>query len=242
MRIFAGECTTRFEGTRERLQRGWVVVLVKTDKTVLVHDATGYQPVAWLTRPDSLTIETDGRGFGLTARTDEQVLRVVSHTVSGRAVYPATRAGIPVGECPECAGPLVRTGGDVVCLGCAAGYSLPPGATVLDSTCEDCGLPEIRVARGDRFELCLDRACDPLDDHVRDRFDREWDCPDCGDDLRIVRAGGGLLAGCDAYPDCDTAFSISAGVVTDTCPCGLPVFDTAAGPRCLDGTCDRFGS
>ena len=238
LRIFAGECTTTFTGTRERTQRGHVVVVVKPDRTVLVHDADGYQPVAWLTRPDALTVESTADGFGLTARTDEQTLRVVSHDRAGSAAYPVSAAGVPVGTCPDCGGALVRTGGDVACLGCAARYSLPAGATVLEETCPDCGLPTMRVERGAAFELCIDRACDPLDEAVRERFDREWDCPDCGSDLRIVRRGSGLLAGCDAYPDCETAFRVPAGVVVDDCSCGLPVFETAGGRRCLDATCD----
>jgi DNA topoisomerase-1 len=235
MRVFAGECTTTFE---DRIQRGHVVVLVKPDRTVLVHDADGYQPVAWLTRPDSLTVEADDAGFGLTARTTERTLRVVSHSLAGRATYPVSEAGVPVGRHPETDGTLVRTRGTVVDLESDAEYPLVSGATVLEETCPDCGLPRMRVERGDAFEVCIDRACDPLDDAVRERFDREWACPDCGSDLRVIRRRGRLLLGCDAYPDCETAFTIPAGVVVDECACGLPVFETATGRRCLDGTCD----
>lgn len=248
VRVFAGDCTTTFEGPRERTQRGYVVVVVKPDKTVLVHDADGYQPVAWLTRPDSLTIETgtDG-GFSLTARTADQTLRVVSHRPTGRVDFPVGEAGVPVGECPDCArsesrsgGPLVRTGGDVLCLECGARYGLPAGATVLDDTCEACGLPRMRVERGDVFDLCVDVGCESLADAVRERFDREWECPDCGRNLRVRRYDGRLFLGCDGYPDCETAFSLPAGVVVGTCDCGLPVFEMATGRRCLDGTCDRY--
>ncbi|WP_089875583.1 endonuclease NucS domain-containing protein [Halogeometricum limi] len=240
IRVFAGDCTTTFEGSRARTQRGRVVVVVKPDRTVLVHDADGYQPVSWLTRPDSLTVETDSSGFGLVARTDEQVLRVRSHESSGWVEYPATEAGVPVGSHPRTGEPLVRTGGAVVGLDSDAEYRLPAGATVLDDACEDCGLPTIRAECGAVFELCVDRACESLDDAVRDRFDGEWTCPDCGSDLRIIRRGGRLLAGCSAYPDCETAFSIPAGVVVGECDCGLPVFETARGRRCLDGTCEAF--
>lgn len=236
--VLAGECTTTFEGSRDRTQRGHVVVVVKPDKTVLVHDADGYQPVAWLTRPEALTVETTPAGFGVTARTGDQTLRVVSHAMTGRAHYPVSPAGVPVGTCPDCDGALVRRAGEVSCLGCEAAYGLPAGAAVLEDRCGDCGLPRMRVERGAAFELCVDRDCDPLDDAVRERFDRAWACPDCGSDLRVLRRGG-LLAGCDAYPDCDAAFSIPAGVVVDDCGCGFPVFETASGRRCLDATCDR---
>jgi DNA topoisomerase-1 len=250
-RVFAGECTTRYErggegtATRERTRRGHVVVLVKPDRTVLVHDADGYQPVAWLTRPDSLTIEDedgdgDGDGgFGLTARTGEETLRVVSHAVAGRATYPVSAAGVPVGTCPDCGGSLVRAGGAVACLDCDARYGLPAGATVLDRRCPDCGLPLARVERGEAFEVCVDAGCDALADRVAARFDGRYDCPDCGRALRTVRARGRTFLGCAGHPDCETTFSIPAGVVVGDCACGLPVFETATGRRCVDPTCDR---
>jgi DNA topoisomerase-1 len=240
-RLFAGDCTTTFEGTRDRTTRGRVVVLVKPDRTVLVHDADGYQPVAWLTRPDSLSVEEDGSGFGLTARAGEQTLRVVSHDLAGRATYPVSAAGVPVGHHPETGEPLVRTAGHVVGLDSGVEYPLVASAEVLDEACDDCGLPLMRVERGAAFEVCVDRSCEPLDDAVRERFDGAWSCPDCDSPLRVLRRSG-LVAGCDAYPTCETAFSIPAGVVVDTCDCGLPVFETPTGRRCLDSTCDEFRS
>jgi len=277
IRVLAGECTTTFTGGRERVQRGHVVVVVKPDKTVLVHDADGYQPVAWLTRADSVTVEigpaaggagepvegVDGPagsnsgpdrradsdagvgssgprpGFGVTARAGDQELRVVSHRSAGWVRFPASAAGVPVGACPDCGGALVRTRGSVACLGCDRDHGLPDGGEVLDAACDDCGLPLVRVRRGAPIEVCLDRRCDPLVDRVRDLFDRTWTCPDCGADLRVIERGG-LLLGCDAYPDCETAFAFPAGPVVDRCGCGLPVFRTAGGRRCLDRTCDRF--
>ncbi|MFC7026681.1 endonuclease NucS domain-containing protein [Halomicroarcula sp. GCM10025324] len=235
-RVMAGQCTTVFEGSREREQRGDVLVVVKPDNTVLVHDAEGYQPVAWLTRAESVAVE-DGV---VTARDGEELLRVVAHEEHGSARFPASNAGVPVADCPHCPGTLVRTRGDVDCTACDASYGLPTDATVTGGRCDDCGLPTMRVERGAAFEVCLDRGCDSLDDRVNAAFDREWDCPDCEGDLRIIRRGG-LLAGCDTYPDCDTAFSVPSGLVVDDCDCGLPVFETAGGRRCLDSTCDRTG-
>jgi DNA topoisomerase-1 len=234
IRAFVGDCTVE---TDDRTHRGRVLVLVKPDRTVLVHDTDGYQPVAWLTRADSVAVEADD-GFGLIARLDDRTLRVTADRVR-RSVYPVTEAGVPVGTSPDTGGPLIRTGGAVVDLDAGTRYPLVAGATVLDDRCPDCGLPRMRVDRGAAFEVCIDRACDSPDDAVRERFDREWGCPDCGSDLRIIRRNGRLLAGCDAYPDCETAFTLPAGIVVDDCPCGLPVFETATGRRCLDGTCDR---
>ena len=239
VRVFAGDCTAIFEGTRERTQRGNVLVVVKPDRTVLVHDADGYQPVAWLTRPDELTIEEDGRSVGLTARTGEQTLRVASHELAGRATYPVTRAGVPVGSHPETDAPLIRADGAVRDLDTGREYPIPVGGTIDDGQCPDCGLPTVQVERGASFEICLDPACDPLLARVRGTFENEWTCPDCGSPMGIIRPNGGpILAGCRAYPDCETAFSIPSGVVTGTCGCGLPVFETERGRRCLDGGCD----
>lgn len=235
--VFAGECTTVYEGSERENQRGEVVVLVKPDDTVLVHDADGYQPVAWLTRADAVECTSDEDGFVITATAGDERLEVVSHVRHGFSQYSVSSAGVSVGNCPDCGRSLVRTGGEVTCLGCETRYGLPRRAAVLEETCF-CGLPTMRVERGEAFELCIDRSCESLDDAVRDRFDHEWDCPNCDGDLHILRRGG-LIAGCEQYPDCDTGFAVPAGVVTDTCDCGLPVFSTANGRRCLDSTCER---
>jgi DNA topoisomerase-1 len=217
--------------------RGRVVVVVKPDNTVLVHDADGYRPVAWLTRADSVSFDRDdgADGFTVTANTAERRLRVRAATTYGFGRYPASTAGAPVGDCPDCEAALVHRGGEVRCLGCEERYGLPAGAALDAGTC-DCGLPRMRVERGEPFELCIDRSCESLDVAVRERFDRVWDCPDCGDDLRVLRKGG-LLAGCDSYPDCEIGFAFPDGVLAGTCDCGLPAFETASGRRCLDATC-----
>ncbi len=236
-RILAGDCTVRFEGTRDRIQRGHVVVLVKPDRTVLVHDADGYQPVAWLTRPDDVTIEHDGAEFSLRAHADSQELLVTSNAACGFESFDVSDAGVPVGTCPDCAGPLVRVRGEIACLDCEESYGLPAGATVLDSECDDCGLPLMGVDRGERFECCVDYACESLSAVVRERFDEEWNCPDCGSPLRVRSPDGRIFLGCDDYPDCETSFSFPSGIVVDDYECGLPRFRTASGERCLDGGC-----
>ena len=232
-RVMAGDCTMITDGSNEREQRGDVVVVVKPDNTVLVHDAEGYQPVAWLTRADTVAIEAGT----VTARDGDELLRVVTHAEHGSARYPASAAGMPVGDCPNCPGTLVRSGGAVACTDCNDRYGVPSDATVTGGRCDDCGLPTLRAERGRTFEVCLDRDCESLDDRVKAAFDREWDCPDCDGDLRILRRGG-LLVGCERYPDCDTGFSLPTGVVVGDCDCGLPVFETGGGHRCLDATCD----
>lgn len=239
IRVIAGECTTKFEGPREREQRGHVVVVLKPDNTVLVHDAEGYQPVAWLTRPESLVVEREPAS--IRATDGDQRLRVLVHDEAGRVDYTGSRAGVPIGGCPDCEGSLVRAGDTVTCTRCEPEYSLPSGARLVEERCVDCGLPRVAVRRGESFEVCVDRRCEPLGEVVRERFDREWSCPACGSDLRILRRGG-LIAGCDRYPECETGFGLPAGVLEGACECGLPVFETATGRRCLDGSCERLES
>jgi DNA topoisomerase-1 len=233
-RVVAGECSIVHDRDTRSEYRGRVVVVVKPDDTVLVHDADGYQPVAWLTRADEVVLEA-GDTYRISARSGDERLRVVAHDEARVLRYPASAAGAPVGACPDCAGTLVRASGAVACTACDARYALPAAASVREETC-DCGLPRLRVERGVALDVCLDRACEPLADAVRERFDRAWDCPACGDDLRVIERGG-LLLGCDAYPDCEASFSFPAGIAEGTCDCGLPAFETGAGRRCLDSTC-----
>ncbi|WP_115864774.1 topoisomerase DNA-binding C4 zinc finger domain-containing protein [Halorussus litoreus] len=221
--VYAGECTTTFRADDEpQRQRGRVVVVHKPDGTVLVHDARGYQPVAWLTRANAVHRERgpDG-GFALVAVKDGERLRVESHGEGDHARHEGTSAGVHVGFCPDCTGCLVRARGAITCLDCPAEYGLPRDAAMLETTC-DCGLPRMAVERGARFELCVDRNCEELDAAVRERFDREWSCPDCGSDLRVLRERT-LFLGCDDYPDCEASFALPDRAVVGTCDCGLPL-------------------
>ncbi|MFT4957579.1 MAG: DNA topoisomerase-1, partial [Halobacteriales archaeon] len=59
-RVFAGDCTVIHDRDDRSEYRGRVVVVVvKADNTVLVHDAEGYQPVAWITRADVVACERE---------------------------------------------------------------------------------------------------------------------------------------------------------------------------------------
>ena len=238
-RVLAGDCTVRFDtgDAPPREQRGAVLAVVKPDDTVLVHDRDGYRPAAWLTRADAVTTRTDGDGAVIEAMEGDRHLRVICHDRHGLERWPATRAGAPVGTCPACDGALVRTPTVVECLGCDARHGVPRDATVLDEPCGTCGRPTMRVERGVAVVCCVDRACESLDDRVRESLDGAWDCPACGSPLRVLRRGG-LVAGCEAYPDCETSFAIPAGLVDGDCgTCGLPAFETSSGRRCLDAAC-----
>jgi DNA topoisomerase-1 len=235
IRTITGDCIVHANGRRDRTQRGRVHVLIKPDDTVLVHDADGYQPVAWLTRPAELSVTADPLWVVATDGDETLQIEAAEEGEVTLREHDASRAGIPVGDC-RCGGRLVRTSGEVACLDCETGFGLPGGASVIDETCE-CGLPKFSVDRGETFELCLDYDCGSLREAVTDRFDGEWNCPECGGALDILRRGG-LIAGCEAYPDCETGFAIPDGRVVDDCECGLPVFETASGRRCLDATCE----
>jgi DNA topoisomerase-1 len=243
LRAIAGDCTAVYDdGVDREEHRGRVLTVVKPDNTVLIHDVDGYQPVAWLTRADAVSVGGADADYVVVARSGDQRLRVAVHDEDAYVAWPATPAGVPVGPCPDCNptggdGTLVRAGGRVTCTACAADYRLPRDAVVRDARCS-CGRPRLRVERGAAFDVCLDRECEPLDDVVAAAFDREWDCPTCGNDLEILRRRG-LVAGCEHYDDCGTAFRFPTGIVIGECDCGLPAFDTPAGRRCLDGTCDR---
>jgi DNA topoisomerase-1 len=227
IRTAAGDCTVRFDGRRDRTVRGRVLVVIKPDDTVLVHDVDGYQPVAWLTRDPLWLVAIDG----------DETLRVTAEGDVTVTEHDATDAGVPVGRC-RCGGSLVRSSGTVACLECDERFPLPGGAAVQEATCGDCGLPRIRVERGEIFEVCLDYDCESLLSAVEARFDREWDCPECGGALEVLRRGG-LVAGCENYPDCETGFAVPDGTLVGNCGCGLPVFETASDRRCLDSGCDR---
>jgi len=150
--VIAGTCTTTFDGPdRDRRQHGEVLVVVKPDGTTLVHDAAGYQPVAWLTRPESVTVGPDT----VTATDGDQRLAVAVHDTHTRGQYPTTDAGVPVGGCP-CGGDLVRTRGSVICPDCGDRYDLPSGAVITDEECPECGLPACETGSGRR---CLDAGC-----------------------------------------------------------------------------------
>lgn len=233
IRVIAGRCTVRHEADRTTESVGDVVVLVKPDDTVLVHDAAGYRPAGWLTRADGVQVSISDGEFQLRAWSGDETLEVAGEDPS-IAEFPATAAGSTVGTCPDCGDALVRSGGTVTCLGCGAAYPLPRDATVTEDTCEDCGLPTIAVERGTDLEVCLDRDCEPIDAAVAAAFDGEWTCPTCGSGLEIERDRT-LGAAC---PECGTHYPIPSGTVAGTCSCGLPFFETDHGGRCLDPDCD----
>ncbi|MFB6136837.1 MAG: DUF91 domain-containing protein [Halobacteriaceae archaeon] len=238
IRVLAGDCTVRFADdatASDTTQRGRVLAVVKPDNTVLVHDAAGYRPAAWLTRADAVRTERDGEAVSLTATKGDQRIELASTGPARTARFDVSPAGDPVGEHPDCGGRLVRDGDGVHCVACGGTWRLPRDATVRDEPCPDCGLPTIAADRGVTFRVCLDRDCDSLDRAAAERFDGEWPCPDCETGMELRRRRG-LRAVC---PDCERTLLVPAGTVAGTCSCGLPRFAVDGDERCLDTGCDR---
>ncbi|MFB6095316.1 MAG: DUF91 domain-containing protein [Halodesulfurarchaeum sp.] len=232
IRVFAGRSTVTHEAAETSTREGELVTVIKPDNTVLVHDTDGYRPAGWLTRADSLRISRTGEQVELAATKDGERL-AVSIADAGFAEFPATPAGSRVGTCPSCQGTLVRRKSTVTCLCCGEQYRLPRDADVTDRACEECGLPRISVDRGASFEVCLDRACQSIDEAVAGQFDGNWSCPACETPLEIKRERR-LQAAC---PNCGEAYPVPTGVVDGECACGLPTVETPGGTRCLDPAC-----
>jgi DNA topoisomerase-1 len=146
--------------------------------------------------------------------------------VIGEQLYKSYRESRVVGKC-KCGGNLVlidspRSNSFVGCSGypeCKSTFSLPRGATILKTTCEECGLPMISFGKP-RQRACLDPKCGK--DGQEPSNEIVGLCPDCGKDL-IKRSGRyGEFIGCSAFPKCRYTRSLDepapdiSGVPTST--------------------------
>ena len=124
----------------------------------------------------------------------------------GEELYRSYRESRVVGKC-NCGQNLIlidRPKGStfVGCSGypdCKSTYSMPMGATVLKTTCEECGLPLISFGKP-RQRACLDPKCGKEDREPSNEI--VGVCPECGNDL-IKRSGRyGEFVGCSGFPKC----------------------------------------
>jgi DNA topoisomerase-1 len=124
----------------------------------------------------------------------------------GEELYKSYRESRVVGKC-KCGQNLIlidRPKGStfVGCSGypdCKSTYSMPMGATVLKTTCEECGLPLISFGKP-RQRACLDPKCGKEEREPSNEI--VGVCPDCGNDL-IKRSGRyGEFIGCSGFPKC----------------------------------------
>ncbi len=134
----------------------------------------------------------------------------------GQELYKAYRESMIVGEC-KCGKNLIlissRQGNPFVgCSGypeCKNTYSLPRGATILKTKCEECGLPMISFGKP-RQRACLDPKCGKEDQEPSNEVVGE--CPECGSEL-IKRSGRfGEFIGCKGFPKCRYTRSIEENV------------------------------
>ncbi|OPY22511.1 MAG: Reverse gyrase [Methanobacterium sp. PtaU1.Bin097] len=134
----------------------------------------------------------------------------------GQELYKAYRESMIVGEC-KCGKNLIlissRQGNPFVgCSGypeCKNTYSLPRGATILKTKCEECGLPIISFGKP-RQRACLDPKCGKEDQEPSNEVVGE--CPECGSEL-IKRSGRfGEFIGCKGFPKCRYTRSIEENV------------------------------
>ncbi len=124
----------------------------------------------------------------------------------GEELYKSYRESRVVGKC-KCGKNLIlidRPKGStfVGCSGypdCKSTYSMPMGATVLKTICEECGLPMISFGKP-RQRACLDPKCGKEDREPSNEI--VGVCPECGSDL-IKRSGRyGEFIGCSGFPKC----------------------------------------
>ena len=132
--------------------------------------------------------------------------------VIGEELYKSYRESRIVGKC-KCGKNLIlidspRGSAFVGCSGypeCKSTYSMPKGATVLKTTCDECGLPLISFGKP-RQRACLDPKCGK-DEHEPTN-EVVGKCPECENDL-IKRAGRyGEFIGCSGFPKCRYTRSI----------------------------------
>jgi len=134
----------------------------------------------------------------------------------GQELYKAYRESMIVGEC-KCGKNLILISSRqcnpfVGCSGypeCKNTYSLPRGATILKTKCEECGLPIISFGKP-RQRACLDPKCGKEDQEPSNEVVGE--CPECGSEL-IKRSGRfGEFIGCKGFPKCRYTRSIEENV------------------------------
>ncbi|MBU2559766.1 topoisomerase DNA-binding C4 zinc finger domain-containing protein, partial [archaeon] len=113
------------------------------------------------------------------------------------------------------------------------------GVAPTDKTCVECGLPVISTSKGKYFS-CIDPKC-----KSNERRYVIGDCPECGKDLRIMKARKQFV-GCSGYPNCRTSYPLpqKIGVLPtgkNCSKCGLPMISVPIGKRrllsCIDMNC-----
>lgn len=155
-----------------------------------------------------------------------------------------------IGICPNCGNNMTikksRNGNFIGCDGypdCKCAYPLPRSALIqtLETKCEVCGLPQLKVIRKGMppQTICIDPKCESntLKTHL-------GKCPTCGKGtIRIMYSKAGKrFAGCSSWPECTQTYPLRPkGTVTATgksCElCGAPIIAMGDYEECINATC-----
>jgi len=75
--FFIGKCRVNYEGrAASRLGEGERIIIVKKDKSVLVHRPTGYEPVNWQPPGSKLEFQLKGEGLLIRASNQDELLLI----------------------------------------------------------------------------------------------------------------------------------------------------------------------
>ncbi|MCQ2052668.1 MAG: DNA topoisomerase I [archaeon] len=164
----------------------------------------------------------------------------------------ALKSQLYIGICPKCGKKMMikrsKNGNFIGCDGlpdCPSAYPLPKGATIqtVDTKCETCGLPQLKVIRrlSSPQTLCIDPKCPS-----NTKMTYLGTCPKCNKGhIRIMYSKTGRrFAGCTSWPDCNATYSLSSkGSITPTekiCKiCNAPIIKIENYERCIDTKCAR---
>ena len=168
----------------------------------------------------------------------------------GEEIKAALKSQQFIGICPKCGNNMTikksRNGNFIGCDGfpeCSCAYPLPRGAMIqtLDTKCEVCGLPQLKVIRKGvpPQTVCIDPKCESNTSTTY-----LGTCPKCGTgNIRIMYSRAGKrFAGCTSWPDCNQTYPLRPrGTVLPTgkkCPdCGAPIINTGGYEECINNTC-----
>lgn len=169
----------------------------------------------------------------------------------GKEIREALHAQQHIGICPKCGSNMSikksKNGNFIGCDGypeCTCAYPMPRGAMVqtVDTKCEVCGLPQLRIIRkGNPPQVqCIDPKC-PSNTARTDL----GLCPTCKEGrIRILYSKAGKrFAGCSNWPNCNQTYPLRPkGTVTPTgeaCEvCGAPVIAMGSHRECINMSCD----
>ncbi|MDD3985367.1 MAG: DNA topoisomerase I [Methanobacterium sp.] len=126
--------------------------------------------------------------------------------IIGEELYNSYKESKIVGKC-KCGHNLIlidspRGSTFVGCSGypdCKSTYSMPLGAAVLKTTCQECGLPLISFGKP-RQRACLNPKCGKEDREPTNEI--VGSCPECESDLIKKSGRYGEFIGCSGFPKC----------------------------------------